>query len=64
MPVLRGWRQLSGQIVNSFRHFQKVHLSESRNFTTYDCGKLTYVENRETYHLDHLQHDSYVDISY
>ena len=43
---------------------ESVHLSESRNFTTYGCVKLTYVENFETNDLDHVQHDFYVDMSY
>ena len=33
---------------------ESVHLSEPRNFTIYCWGKLTYVENGETNHLDHL----------
>lgn len=33
---------------------ESVHLSEPWNFTIYCCGKLTYVENGETNHLDHL----------
>ena len=43
---------------------ESVHLSEPWNFKIYGGGKLTFVENGETNHLDHLQHDFYVDISY
>ena len=43
---------------------ESVHLSEPWNFKIYGGGKLTFVENGETNHLDHLQRDFYVDISY
>ena len=50
-------------IVNFFGQ-GKCTLRESRNFTICGCCKLAYVKNRETTYLDHLQHDSLVDISY
>ena len=62
MPVMKGWMPFSGQIVNWFG--QGKCTFDWLGISQFIAVLSSHMLRMETNHLDHLQHDYYVDISY